>query len=221
MIPKTIHRVHLGPEEPQLVKDAWELSKSINEGWEHVTHNEDSLDNFPISKNYLSASSSYSFKSDLMRFEALYNWGGIYIDTDVFCIKSFEDFVKLDKIVVGNEDEETIGSAIIIAPPKNKKILQILKEMINYLKEEVKAEFIYGSTQSKVFGPRIVTEFWKDDPEVIKLVPEYFYPIFWKDDHQVQDRKTESVGDYLARISSRITKNTYCSHRAAGSWLDG
>lgn len=217
MIPKIIHRIHLGPNEPQIVKDAWELSKSINKGWEHVTHNEDSLENFPICRDYLNISDKYSFKSDLMRVEALYNWGGAYIDTDVFCIRSFDDLLKHDTIIVGLEDENVVGSAVILSPPKNEKILEVLNLMINSLKEESINGYKYDH-HSNVFTPTIFTKTWRNDDEVVKLPPEAFFPIHWAVDHKVAGRDNESIDQYLSRIQDSITENTYCSHKSTASW---
>lgn len=219
MIPKIIHRVHLGPNEPQTVKDSWQLSKTINKGWQHLTHNETSLENFPICRDYLDLSDKYAFKSDLMRIEAIYNWGGAYIDTDVFCIKPFDDLTQHDKIVVAFEGYDVIGSAVILAPPKNEKVFNLLNEMITIVKKEYVGDFKYGS-HSEAFSPRIFTNFWKNDNDVIKLSPESFYPILWSDDHKVLNRDLESVDDYLSRISSSITEQTYCSHKAVASWYN-
>lgn len=37
----------------------------------------------------------WAFISDYVRYYALYNYGGIYLDTDVQCLKSFDDFINL------------------------------------------------------------------------------------------------------------------------------
>lgn len=219
-IPKIIHRIHLGPNESQLVKDAWGISKLVNANWAHITHNENNLDQFPICKNYLDFSKQYSFKSDLMRLEALYNWGGVYIDTDVFCIKPFDDLVKAGSIIVGYENDITLGAAVIAATPKNPKILEMLNDMIlNLLKESAnESGFIYGPN-SMVFGPNIFSKHLLNDEQTVKFPIEYFYPAqFVRPNHENHIKNNESIPEYIKRVSKYFTENTYCVHGWAGSW---
>jgi mannosyltransferase OCH1-like enzyme len=41
----------------------------------------------------------YAFCSDYVRFWALYNYGGIYLDTDVFVYKSFDELLDMRRIM--------------------------------------------------------------------------------------------------------------------------
>lgn len=223
MIPKIIHRIHLGGNESQQVKDAWEISKKINIGWEHVTHTENDLDKFPISKKYLQYCDSYSLMSDLLRLEALYYWGGFYIDTDVIMVKSFDDLCKFDLPIIGFEDDLDLGSAVLGSPLKNIKILQALSELVLRIKQDLK-EFGYVryNGQVPVFGPRVITHIFKNSEESIKLDSDYFYPAPYflhnKDGHI---KKNESVLQYVERVNKYFTKNTYCVHAWSGTWLEG
>jgi len=64
---------------------------------------------------------------DYLRIQQLYNHGGIYLDTDVICIKSFDDLLN-KSCVMGKEyglysdqDETLIGlcNAVILSEPKH------------------------------------------------------------------------------------------------------
>ena len=221
MIPKIIHRVHLGPSEPQMVKDAWSISQMVNSGWDHLTHNESSMENFPLCSPYINQSDKYSFKSDLMRFEALYNWGGVYIDTDIFCIKPFDSLLESNNVIVGLEDDKIIGSAVLVAPPKHPKILQILLSMIKSVRRESEqiGGYVYGP-ESGAFGPTATTRLWMQDSGVLKLSPDFFYPVHWTVEASLSNRDQETVDEYIQRIQGVITDNTYCSHRASASWKE-
>ena len=59
----------------------------------------------------------HSHRSDVLRTEILLEYGGIYLDTDVITLRSFDSLLNLANVVVGYENEETldIGSAVILA----------------------------------------------------------------------------------------------------------
>lgn len=48
--------------------------------------------------------------SDILRFLTLYKYGGLYLDTDIICLKSFE---PLEKNFVAAESYNSIGSSVI------------------------------------------------------------------------------------------------------------
>lgn len=220
MIPKMLHRVHLGPNESQLVKDAWKIAKDIHSDWECLTHNETSLDQFPIVRDYLDFSEKYSFKSDLMRLEALYNWGGIYIDTDIFCVRSFNGILNLGSIVVGYEGDVHLGSAVIASTAKNSKILLMIEDIIKELEEKGRDDFVFGSPGSIAFGPRILQKHLLNDDDAVKLPVDFFYPISYGDEHDGSKFLEESAFEYVNRINQYSTENTYCSHKWAHSWRE-
>ena len=54
----------------------------------------------------------YAFAADYIRFYALYNYGGIYLDSDVEVLKSFDDLLDLPYFI-GAEKAQTPEAAII------------------------------------------------------------------------------------------------------------
>ncbi len=55
----------------------------------------------------------YAFVSDYVRFWALYNYGGLYFDTDVEVIKSFDELL-LDEAFAGRETEEYVAPGLVV-----------------------------------------------------------------------------------------------------------
>jgi hypothetical protein len=228
MIPKIIHRVSIGSDTPQYVKDSWDLSKLINSEWTHLTHNYDNIDEFPITKDFWDLSPSYSFKSDMIRLEALYNLGGFYIDTDIFMIKPFDDLINTNSVIVANErdgDPAVFGSAVIASPPKNLNILNTIYKFLEYAKNDAKnpkkGPF---SHRWDAFLPRMITDLAlsSDDDSVTKKPKECFYPVPWWDGDDAKSPKIykdESAFSYIDRVSSFITPETYCVHGWAGTWM--
>jgi mannosyltransferase OCH1-like enzyme len=67
----------------------------------------------------------WAFVSDYLRILILYNEGGIYLDTDVEVIKSFDNLLNCS-CFMGYEANDYIGTGIIGAEKKNKTLKHIL-----------------------------------------------------------------------------------------------
>lgn len=95
MIPKIIHYCWFGgnplPESAKKYIDSW---KTFFPGYEIKEWNESNYDvhkNRFINEAY--KAHKYAFVSDFARFDILYQYGGLYFDTDVEVIKSFDDIL--------------------------------------------------------------------------------------------------------------------------------
>lgn len=70
-------------------------------------------------------------KSDVARIHALYEYGGLYFDTDVEVLKNFSELLKEQGAVLGTEDEKkTIGTGFMAFVPKH----EICSKMLEYYK---------------------------------------------------------------------------------------
>lgn len=54
----------------------------------------------------------WAFVADYFRFWVLYNYGGIYFDSDVEVVKSFDEFLSYD-LFTGYESGDTLEAAVI------------------------------------------------------------------------------------------------------------
>ena len=86
-IPKIIHQIWLGPLEPP--KEAMESWKDFHPNWEYILWTEKNL---PALKNQnaFDRSDAYSQKADILRYEILQDFGGIFVDADEHCIKNID-----------------------------------------------------------------------------------------------------------------------------------
>lgn len=131
MIPKTIHYCWFGrqPVPPLLTKCIESWKQHLPE-YELVLWNEDRFDishaNLFVQQAYNSG--KYAFVSDYVRMYALYHYGGIYLDTDVEVVKSFDDLLDYD-VFFGFENQKMIGSGLGCgAKPKHWFIQEIMNE---------------------------------------------------------------------------------------------
>ena len=118
MIPKVIHYCWFGrnplPESALKCIDSW---RKYLPDYEIKEWNEDNFDVniIPYSRDAYEAK-KYAFVSDYARFWILYHYGGIYFDTDVEVIKSFDDIVEKGAFMGLEIDGTKRGTTLAIAP---------------------------------------------------------------------------------------------------------
>ena len=127
-IPKTIHYCWFGnkplPASCRKMIATWEkyLPDYEIRRWDETT--------FDIaSSEYVRAayqSGKYAFVSDYVRLCALKQYGGIYLDTDIEVIRSFDDLLKGYSAVFGFESGEKAMTAFIAAEPEHPIINEFL-----------------------------------------------------------------------------------------------
>lgn len=92
-IPRIIHQIWLGPKSPPPY--FWEYSKSWqknNPGWEWRLWTDKEVKELEFEqKDLYLRSTNWGEKSDILRAELLDRFGGMYVDTDFECIKSFNE----------------------------------------------------------------------------------------------------------------------------------
>lgn len=96
MIPKIIHFCWLSGEEyPALVKKCLETWKRVMPDYEIICWDQQRFDieSVRFVKEACSVK-KWAFASDYIRFFALYYYGGIYLDSDVFVFKKFDRFLN-------------------------------------------------------------------------------------------------------------------------------
>lgn len=114
MIPKIIHYCWLsGDSFPQRIEDCINSWKRFMPDYEIMLWD---LTKFDINKipwtKQAFEKHKYAFASDYIRFYALYNYGGIYLDSDVEVKKPFDELLKLD-FFCGYEYEGLPEAAIV------------------------------------------------------------------------------------------------------------
>ena len=114
MIPKTIHYCWFsGDQYPDLVKRCLRSWKQVMPDYKLRLWGGNSFDydSVPFVKEAMAAK-KYAFAADYIRFYALYYYGGIYLDSDVEVLKSFDDLLDLPYFM-GAEKAQTPEAAIM------------------------------------------------------------------------------------------------------------
>lgn len=114
MIPKIIHLCWLSgdPYPPKIAKclASWKKHLSDYEVMLWDTNRFDLESSIWVKQAF--EKKKYAFAADYIRFHALYYYGGIYLDSDVEVLKSFDDLLDLPYFI-GAEKAQTPEAAII------------------------------------------------------------------------------------------------------------
>lgn len=157
----------------------------------------------------------YAFMADYVRFYALYNYGGIYLDCDVEMIDSFDDLLDLPYFV-GNE---AYPSSIELSAFGAEKGLAWLKDAMDYyvdrhfIKENgerdmVPLPFVMWPILSQKYEIVHIddpSEFDPDPSRICVFPQDWFNANPWAEDNGFR---------------YHVTEKTRCIHHFANSWLD-
>ena len=132
MIPKIIHYIWVGgKEKPADIKRCMATWKKHLEGYKVIEWNES---NFDIEQNpFVKAAyeaKKWAYVSDYIRAYAIYNYGGIYLDTDILLLDNFDDFLN-HRAFVGFENPNYPFTAAFGA----EKGHPLVKDMLDYYDE--------------------------------------------------------------------------------------
>jgi mannosyltransferase OCH1-like enzyme len=212
MINKTVHFIWLGEhEKPKQIKACF---NSWMANLKEYKFQEWSLDNIPRDIFFVEKMielKQWAFASDYLRLHILYNYGGIYLDTDMLVYKSFDPLLGTN-FFIGQESDLTI-SAGIIGSVKNHYIIQ---ECLNFYSFYNNPENFSLFLNNKITIPSIFTQVINaclvTENRNIQSIgniniypPEYFYPVKFSE--------RSAVSSFIPS-----NQNTYTLHLWEASW---
>lgn len=203
---KTIHYCWFGknPKSKLILKciDSW---KKYCPDYEIKEWNEDIFDvNCCAYVREAYEAKKWAFVSDYCRFYVLYNYGGIYLDTDVELLRSLE---SLENNFVGFENAYTVNSGLIRGAEKGDHICQLMLQ--SYATDKfVNSDGTLNLTTVCERETNILCQLgMKKDNKLQVVSGTTIYP---SECFQPTDMSTGKVNP---------TKNTYSIHHYAASWV--
>ena len=132
MIPQKIHYCWMSGEPyPELVEKCIESWKTILPEYEIIEWNKENFDyktNMYCREAY--QKKKWAFVSDFVRIKVLYDYGGIYLDSDIEVFKKFDDLLNNDAFT-GFENNEAIGPWLLASRAGNPLFKMFLKAYEN------------------------------------------------------------------------------------------
>ena len=182
---------------PKLYERYIRTWRDYNPDWDHMLWTDKNLPTLQNQRLFNDAKGIVQ-KADLLRMEVVYQYGGIYVDTDFECYKNMNNIlIDVDFFATG-EKLGVIGNAIFGAIKHSPILLRLIKNARQSIKE------------NKQYGPNIKTGpvyFTRNISldEVTYYPPEMFYPIL--------------AGYEIPLGSGHLFPDAYANHHFGGSWV--
>lgn len=207
---KKIHYCWFGGKKlPKDVKKCILTWKKMLPDYEIIEWNEEKFDvnSVPFVKQAYD-NKKWAFVSDYVRTYALYEQGGLYLDTDVKILKNVEDIIDKN-LVFGYEDSGYFGTAVIATNIKHNPYIKDILDFYNNIKD-FNVDIIYNYANPAIITKSISKYHVKKLENGIKIFNnevyvyprDYFYPLSY---------------NYSEKI---YTKNTCMVHLFNGTWTD-
>lgn len=210
MIPKIIHYIWLGKkEESKILKKCKKSWKKYCPDYEIKRWDESNL-NIDCCKYCRDAydEKKYAYASDVLRFEILAKYGGVYLDVDVELLRPIDDLLECE-LFTGFENSKYIAPGLILGVVSNHKIICELIE----------------DYKTKSFK---VTTGMKNQESICVIFTNKMKRIGFEINNLTQEKDGIKIfsSDYFAPKSMsdgkiRKTKNTYSIHHYASTWVPG
>ena len=145
-------------------------------------------------------------KSDIARYEILYKFGGIYVDTDFESLKKIDNKFLTYSFVAGQlfDYKPQIGNGIIFSSKKSKILELIIKGLKKYPGRLTPAQIL--SYCGSYYITEVIKKNRKKLNDILILPSQYFYP--WPNFLLKQSKNCYSF----------VSKNSYAIHHWDMSW---
>ena len=206
-VPKVIHYCWFGKGDmPDKEKECVETWKNYFKDYEFKLWTEENFDyeqcNF--AKQAYDAK-KYAFVSDYARAKLLYEYGGLYMDTDVKVLKEFPK-TDSEKGFMGFERRAFLGTAVIASESHNENIKQLLEYYENH-------DFVQkDGSFDNIANVSILTDIMKEKGLVLGGERQVV------DGFEIFNREV-FYPKKLSEKEFRVTDETCAIHMCSNSWL--
>lgn len=201
MIPKKIHYIWLGKNShPNLMDICINSWREKLPDYEIIEWNEENLNFYDeIEKNRFLKEcydrKLWAFLSDYFRIKTLYEYGGVYLDTDMQIIKNIDNLL-INDFFIGAESEKVISAGIIGVTPKH----PLMKKILEFYDEDIWNEPIFTIPDiiTRVVSREYDFQMEKDITNIQKGMviypPKYFYPYHFTEEFESSCLKSDTYG---------------------------
>ena len=179
-IPKLIHQIWLGPAPfPEEFEQARQSIIKLHPGWKYKLWTDADIKTFGLkNKKLFDAATNYGEKSDILRYEILERYGGVYLDVDMQCVQSLEILHHCYELYVGIAHYEIRGLAIgIIGAVPEHPILKLVTSSLQDIGSKTDLNDIMIRSGPAHFTQCYMQLFQQFPGTVIAFPTSYFYPI--------------------------------------------
>ena len=148
---------------------------------------------------------NYGERSDILKYEIVYQVGGMYVDFDFECLKPFDDLFDRYDFFTGiqplDTNVEQLGAALFAAKPDH----SVLRYAVETIKDDHHMRQIIIKTGPIHFSQAFIAKAGLEHTIDIAFPASYFYPCGYQ-----QQGKPRSAW---------MRSDSYAVHHWSGSWL--
>lgn len=179
-IPKIIHQVWLGspvPESFKQLQQSW-IEHHLGRDWYYKLWTDEDVAQMQLyNQEFYDATDNYGVKSDILRWEVVHRFGGVYVDMDFECLRSLDLLHYTYDFYTALQPLDTsfvqLGAALFGASPGH----PILKHCIETIKDDWKEQGAPKKTGPVHFTKSFYAMAGKDGMKDIAFPAFYFYPL--------------------------------------------
>lgn len=186
-IPKYIHQVWIGENTPP-----WEWINTFKEelaanhpDWKYTLWREEDIKQLELINQWAyNDETQLSGKVNILRYELLHQFGGVYIDADMEWLnkKSLDDLIyktNYTGLFAGKEDDSLLANSVI-GCSKGNPIMALLIKVLAESYSTTRKDWKLPTWQAT--GPQFFTEMVKSF-NITQFPTYYFYPVSWLQNH--------------------------------------
>ena len=222
-IPKVIHYCWFGKgPKPALAEKCIKSWKKYCPDYQIICWNED---NFDIGQNlYMKQAydaKKWAFVSDYVRLKVVYDYGGIYLDTDVELLKPIDDLLDNNGFL-GYDEKGLVCTGLGFGAEKGNPVIGAFLhdyDDISFLREDGSCDLTPCPDRNTDRLVQLGMDIAVTDQTFmgIRLLPrEYLCPMEYYTGKKTITPKTYSIHHYCASWTSNVTKRTTRIKRIIG-----
>lgn len=206
MLPKIFHQIWLNGKIPEPLYYFSKHMLELHPGWEYKFWNEENMPKL-INQESFEFYNKVIFKSDVLRYEILYKFGGIYVDFDFLFYKNLEPLISEDYFLVFDVDNVHINNCIMGFSQENPIIKYVIDEVPRVLSLAKKIKDGRDNLQIGLnsIGPRFLQRTLSKFPNLKFIDRRFTHPFGTK----------EVVENQLKNFPDAYGAHFWCSHNGS------
>ena len=186
--PRIFHRIWLDEPLPEKFEPMWDKWRDYHPGWEVRTWTDSKevrkwIVNKEAWDKILAGAETeperrndfiYGDLPDILRYELMWRYGGVYVDFDFEPLQSFEPLLNIGPFAAW-ESDQYLCCALMGGPPRHLAYKMVLNAIPDHVTKR------WNQRANDRTGPRVLTNAWRHRTDVTRFPPSTFYPVAWDD----------------------------------------
>ena len=192
MIPRILHAWWGGPPMPDHLAAHLDRWRELHPDWEvrvwtpETTPRLRNQDLYDHPEKHSPKSNPWQWRSDLARYEILYDQGGVYVDCDLKPLRPIDPLVEGAESVIAREDKRYINNAFMGSSPGSRFLADVLRGLRRSVLAQPRARV------NRQIGAHYLTRIARRHPELRVLGSELIYPYHWSELHRGDEEFPEA-----------------------------